>query len=75
MDLLTLSAKLAESGGQLPRLFQCCGIEDFLYQDNLIFKEHIEKLPYDHTYVEDPGEHEWGYWDEHIQIVLDWMLK
>lgn len=75
MDLLAISKKLAESGQQLPRLFQCCGTEDFLYQDNLVFKDHIEKLPFDHTYVEGPGAHEWGYWDEHIQQVLNWMFK
>lgn len=75
MDIISLSAKLAESGKQLPRLFQCCGTEDFLYQDNLRFKAHIEKLPFEFTYVEGPGTHEWGYWDEHIQQVLKWMLK
>lgn len=75
MDLLAVSTKLAESGKQLPRLFQCCGTEDFLYQDNILFKDHIEKLPFDHTYIEGPGAHEWGYWDEHIQQVLNWMFK
>lgn len=75
MDLLELSDKLAKTKEKLPRLFQCCGTEDFLYQDNLKFKEHIEKFPYDYTYIEGPGTHEWGYWDEHIQHVLEWMFK
>jgi putative tributyrin esterase len=75
LDLFHLSAKLAESGEVLPRLFQCCGTEDFLYDDNLKFKGHMDKLPFDYHYEEGPGAHEWGYWDTHIQKVLKWMLK
>lgn len=75
MDLLALATKAAQSGNPLPRLFQCCGMEDFLYQDNQVFRKHIETLPFDHTYVEDPGTHEWGYWDAHIQMALNWMFK
>ena len=74
-DLFHLSAKLAESGKELPRLFQCCGTEDFLYEDNLKFKSHIEKLPFDYEYIEGPGQHEWGYWDCNIQKVLKWMMQ
>lgn len=74
-DLLHLSAKLAESGQELPRLYQCCGTEDFLYEGNQIFKNHIEKLPYDYFYEEGPGTHEWGYWDTHIQKAIAWMLR
>jgi S-formylglutathione hydrolase FrmB len=73
-DLLWLSAKLAESGAELPRLYQCCGTEDFLHTDNVKFKNHIETLPFDHQYDEAPGTHEWGFWDAHIQKALQWMI-
>jgi S-formylglutathione hydrolase FrmB len=73
-DLLHLSAKLADSGSELPRLYQCCGTEDFLYEDNIKFKKHMETLPFDHCYEEAPGTHEWGFWDTHIQNALKWML-
>jgi putative tributyrin esterase len=56
-----------------PRLYQCCGTEDFLYQDNVRFKELAESLGLDLTYEEGPGEHEWGYWDQQIQSVLAWL--
>lgn len=74
-DLLHLSAKLAESGSELPRLFQRCGIEDFLYEGNIKFKKHIEKLPFEHCYEEAPGVHEWGFWDHSIQKALKWILN
>jgi len=75
IDLFHLSANLAKSGEQLPRLYQCCGQDDFLYQDNLDFKTHIQALPFDFKYEDAPGTHEWSFWDTHIQKALAWMLK
>ncbi len=71
-DLFALAEKCAK-GGQKPRIYQWCGTEDFLYQDNLAFRDHIQKLGFDLTYEEDPGDHQWKYWDETIQRVLKWL--
>lgn len=71
-DLFTL----AESVSKLqmkPRLFQYCGTEDFLYADNLRFRDYVRTLPLDLTYAEGPGDHSWGYWDTMIQKVLAWL--
>ena len=72
-DLLAL-AKKAAKGKMKPKLYQCCGTEDFLYEDNLRFRDYVRKLPLDLTYEEGPGEHVWAYWDKMIQNVLKWML-
>ena len=72
-DLLYLAEKVAESDGAKPILYQCCGTEDFLYQDNITFRDHARKLGLDLTYEEEPGAHEWGYWDKKIQRVLEWL--
>jgi S-formylglutathione hydrolase FrmB len=72
-DLLALAKKTARSPVQ-PRLYQCCGTEDFLYADNIRFRDAIRKLPFDHSYEEGPGEHVWEYWDKMIQNVLKWMF-
>lgn len=72
-DLYHLSRSLAQSGVAKPRLFQCCGTEDFLYQENLQFRDHLKSLKYDLTYDDGPGAHEWGYWDTSIQSVLRWL--
>jgi putative tributyrin esterase len=73
-DLFTLAKKVAK-GPIRPRLYQCCGTEDFLYADNVRFRDAIRKLPLDLTYEEGPGEHVWGYWDKMIQNVLAWMFR
>lgn len=72
-DLFHLAEKVAGSEGPKPKLFQCCGTEDFLYRDNIAFKDHCRTLPLDLTYEEEPGEHEWDYWDKKIQRVLEWL--
>lgn len=72
-DLFFLAEQLAQSDGAKPRLFQCCGTEDFLYEGNLNFKELAESLEFDLTYDEEPAAHEWSYWDRQIQKVLEWL--
>ncbi|MBC8080578.1 MAG: esterase family protein [Gorillibacterium sp.] len=72
-NLFLLADKVAASSGPKPLLYQCCGTEDFLYDDNQRFLEHAKQLKLDLIYEEEPGEHEWGYWDRKIQRVLEWL--
>jgi len=84
-DLLKLAGKVSK-GPIKPRLYQACGTEDFLYADNIRFRDHVRnadnirfrdhvrKLPIDLTYEEGPGEHNWVYWDKMVQNVLKWMF-
>ncbi len=58
----------------LPNLFLACGTDDFLYDDSISFRSHLQDLNYPHVYMEHPGEaHDWAYWDRVIQDVLDWL--
>ena len=72
-DLMALAKKVAK-GSTKPRLYQCCGTEDALIEDNIRFRDAVRKLPIDLTYEEGPGEHNWAYWDMTIQRVLAWMF-
>ncbi len=71
-DLFTLAQVVSRSATK-PRLFQYCGTEDFLYADNLRFRDFIRPLGFDYTYDETPGDHTWKYWDAEIQKVLAWL--
>jgi putative tributyrin esterase len=71
-DLFALAEKVSKSKVK-PRLFQYCGTDDFLYADNLRFREFVRPLGFDYTYQEGPGDHTWGYWDVTIRKVLDWL--
>jgi S-formylglutathione hydrolase FrmB len=72
-DLFHLAKRVSASNGSKPKLYQCCGTEDFLYEDNITFKNFIEKTDFDYTYEEGPGVHDWAYWDAQIQRVLKWL--
>lgn len=72
-DLFVLIDNLVKSKVTLPKLFMICGTEDFLYEDNLRFAKHIEKLSVDAKIRWEPGTHEWGFWDKYIQEILNWL--
>lgn len=58
-----------------PRLFMAIGTEDVLYTNNIPVRAKIKELGYDFTYEEGPGSHNWDFWDQYIQDVLEWMFK
>lgn len=72
-DLFFLADK-TNSNSLKPRVFMGVGTEDFLYESNVRLKEKFEQLEYDFTYRESSGTHNWGFWDEYIQYVLEWMF-
>lgn len=72
-DLFFLAAKTSTGKHPLPKLFQWCGTEDFLYKGNIDFRDHITPLGFDYQYHEGPGSHEWSCWDREIQQVLKWL--
>jgi putative tributyrin esterase len=72
-DLLWLLKEVDRSKGPKPLLYQCCGTEDFLYENNQNFRKACAKTSLSLTYEEGPGAHEWGYWDTKIQDVLKWL--
>ena len=74
-NLLYAMKKAADNKKALPILYQYCGTEDFLYEDNQAFRKTAESLSIDLTYVEDSGSHEWQYWDKQINKFLQWLME
>ncbi len=74
-DLFFLVRNRAREGGELPRLHQCCGEDDFLFEENIRFRDHLAAHGLPATWQSDPGyAHTWDYWDLRIQTVLAWMF-
>jgi len=71
-DLFHLAEQVAATPLR-PRLWQCCGTEDFLYGQNTRFRDCAGALGLPLTYSEGPGSHDWGYWDCNIQRFLQWL--
>lgn len=73
-DLMALASLYARSaGGREVALFQSCGTEDRFLPINRTFHAHCQALGVAIDYEESPGEHEWGFWDQKIQDVLEWL--
>ncbi len=53
--------------------YLCVGTDDFLYQDSLVFRDAATRAGLRLTYEESAGDHDWAFWDTHIQRVLDWL--
>ena len=72
-------AKLAEvcaREGRKKPLYIACGDQDFLYQDNIAFKDYLEKLGFDVTWVVGEGyTHEWRFWNREVEAFLDWLPR
>ncbi len=69
-DLYYLAAKLdnrrkRSTKVQLPNLYQCCGTADFLYKDNINFRDFLRSRKFNLFYEEVKGEgHNWSFWDK-----------
>jgi len=74
-DLYSLVEKLQQDKKRFPDLYIACGTEDFLYQDNLNFKDFLIQHHIPFFYEESQGVHDWNFWDAYIQKVLIWLKK
>jgi putative tributyrin esterase len=69
-DVWELAKKLSVSNEVKPSLYFNCGTEDFLYELNLEYKQHLELVGYPFEYEEFVGEHDWTYWEKHAGKAL-----
>lgn len=74
-NVIYLAKKLAASGKSKPAIYQIVGCEDFLYQNNLAFKNSIEPIWDCYKYEESHGAHTWDFWDKYIPKMLDFLFK
>ena len=72
-DLFALLKKRQAENRPIPKLYQCCGTEDFLYKMNLSVRDRLREMNVDLTYDESAGIHNWDYWDPQIRKVLEWL--
>jgi S-formylglutathione hydrolase FrmB len=72
-SVLDVAREHLAAGRTLPRIYACCGTEDFLLEDNRRAVHELRDLGIEVTYEEGPGSHEWGFWDAWIRRVLQWM--
>lgn len=59
-------------GVVMPKLYFCCGTDDFLYPPYVTFKKFAYDNGFDIVFEEEDGfKHEWSFWDKYIKRFLD----
>ena len=56
-------------------IFMAIGEDDFLLEHNRRYKKFLEEQKADLIYYEEPGAHEWDFWDRNILEGLKWLNK
>jgi putative tributyrin esterase len=69
----TMLRNCVDKGIDIPKMYVCCGTEDFLYNANCDFRDLAVSLKVDFTYEEAPGVHNWDFWDPFIRRVIHWL--
>lgn len=60
----------AEKQKSIPYIYQSCGTEDFLIQNNRDFLALLNEKKVPHEYRELPGGHTWQFWDDQVREFL-----
>ncbi len=61
--------------GKDTEIFMAVGTEDFLLEKNRRYRDFLEAHGAKLRYMEEPGAHEWDFWDRNIKRGLDWLLE
>lgn len=68
-------AKTRLAAGNPPRLFLCCGSEDFLLPHNTAFHEYLTGIGYPHTWWAGPGIHDFAFWNQALEESFRWLKE
>jgi enterochelin esterase family protein len=69
-------ALLAQQFATPPQLYWiACGKEDFLYQDNVVYRQYLDEKQYPYEYHESTGGHSWKNWMDYLTIFAQRIFK
>lgn len=60
---------------EIPKIFMCCGNEDFLLEHNQRFERFLTEENVDHVYFQTPGMHDYDFWNQYIEKAFRWFLE
>lgn len=75
-DPLALAAAAVNAGKHLPALYLSCGEADFLFADNILFRDQLRAAGVEFEWRQEPEVgHEWQFWDRQVKQFLDWIPR
>ena len=70
-----LDDKLARQFANPPYYYIAIGKTDFLFQDNVKYRQRLDQAGYKYEYVETDGGHEWRNWRKYLNQFLPKLFK
>ena len=64
---------IAKQSDKKVKLYAWCGEEDFLFEGHQLAISDLQAAGFDLEASYGPGKHEWYYWDQQLEKVLDWL--
>lgn len=64
-----------KNGIPMPRFYLACGEQDFLRDANRDFVDFLKGHKVDFCYGEGEGDHNFAYWNRHLEPGIRWLLK
>jgi S-formylglutathione hydrolase FrmB len=58
---------------QFPKIYMACGTDDSLIDVNRAYRDFFTENGLEIVYYEEPGHHDWAFWDKYILKVLEWL--
>lgn len=71
-SLINLADKTIKDGKRLPRIYQFCGEQDMLFEENCRFAEFMKSksLSSEYEFIHSEGNHNWFYWNKILPELL-----
>ena len=68
-----LKARVAAGEAVMPHVYLACGTDDEFITSTRALRDQLLADGVDLAYDEEPGGHEWDFWDRQIKKVIDWL--
>ncbi|MDE7313135.1 MAG: acetylesterase [Eubacterium sp.] len=70
-----LIRRIQKEGDRMPAIYMACGTQDFLIQENHLFRDFLTERGVEFTYHESSGEHDWVFWNQYLEPAVKWLLE
>lgn len=73
LDLYTMAEQAADHPEEIPSMLFIIADQDHMVRDNVEFRSMLEQKGFRTEFRTYPGEHTWGFWDDHVKECIDWL--
>ena len=73
-DLYYLAEKVVQEKQNVPDIYLACGKSDYFSKTNCEYSEFLNELSITHVFDLEEGNHDWNFWNSHLEKGMDWLF-